>query len=1106
MKAVFKSKSKPNFMRRILLFLMPMIVAWQVFAQERTINGRVTSEDGSPVPGANVVVKGTSIGTVTDANGNYRLSGIPPGGGTLQISFIGFKTTEVVIGDRATIDVILQTDVTQLSEVVVTALGLETSSEKLGTATSKVIGNAVQQSGEPGLIQGLSGKASGVLIQKTSGDPGAGAYIQIRGQSTITSSVQPLIVVDGVPIFNSTLGSSVAGVVEQSRLNDLNPNDIESIQILKGASAAALWGSRAANGVLLITTKKGISGRDKKMTVTYGVTYSIDQISYRHKLQEKFGKGLNGVWSASSAGSQAGSWGDKIADRSGDPDEVNTSGAYFEAEDGTLYYPVITKNDRTSYEQSNFDAIFQNGSFLEQNISISSGSERGSLFVSYSNLDQEGIIRNNSDYKRNTFRINLTNNLAEQVKLSTNFTYSKINSNRIQQGSNLSGLYLGFLRTPADFDIRDYKGTYYDAAGTPYFGRHRSYRNQLGASTNPIYDNPLWVINEHKNTSQVDRFIGSFELEIKPTSWLKFIARPGVDFYEDRRLEFLPVFSGSNPTGFATEQYISERQLNIDAFGVADFKLSDKITGTALLGMNFNQRDFTNLGGSYQNFILDLPISNFSNATTTNRFPFDFESLIRTSAGYGTLNVGYGNLLYLNATLRAEAASTFGREANSLFMYPSTDLAFNFTELPGLQGNYFLSSGKLRAAYGEVGIQPAPYRTVDDFIVAAFFEGWGPAVSSAAYSGSYSRDFVQGNRRLEPERKKETEFGFDLGLLNNRATLNFTYYYNKTQGALFDVAIAPSTGYTNRYANAASLENKGIEVDLGFNILKIGDFSWDLSANFNRNRNKVLDLAGTESLFLAGFTGASSRAVVGQPIGVLWGGRFARDSEGNLILNADGFPTVAATEGIIGDPNPDWRGGLGSTFKFKNLRLYALFETFQGGDIWTGTHGALHTFGRALPTANETTVTAAEAATLKTYDGQTVVDIGTNNGDGTYTFRGNIHDFGGGNVALTQAWYRDLGGGFGPVAEQFVVDGSWTRLRELTLAYTLKSESFRKATKLNSIDFILTGRNLAIWAPSKLQIGVDPETNLTGPSNGRGLEYFNNPGTKSFLFSIRITY
>jgi hypothetical protein len=245
---------------------------------------------------------------------------------------------------------------------------------------------------------------------------------------------------------------------------------------------------------------------------------------------------------------------------------------------------------------------------------------------------------------------------------------------------------------------------------------------------------------------------------------------------------------------------------------------------------------------------------------------------------------------------------------------------------------------------------------------------------------------------------------------------------------------------------------------------------------------------------------------VGQPLGVIWGGKWDRNTDGSLILDANGFPLQALNEGVLGDPNPDWRGGLGTTFQYKGLRLYALFETFQGGDIWAGTNGALHTFGRALPTANETTVSAADAATIVNYSGNDVTTFGTDNGDGTYTFRGNVQDFGGGPVALNQAWYGGLGGGFGPVGEQFVVDGSWTRLRELTLGYTLASEGFRNATKLSSIDFTLTGRNLLIWAPSEKIIGVDPETNLTGPSNGRGLEYFNNPGTKSFLFSIRITY
>lgn len=1084
---------------------MLLLMSISAIAQERSVSGKVVStEDGSALPGVNVVIKGTTNGTVTDADGNYKLT-LPTSGGSLVFSFIGLQTSEIAIGERAIVDVSLALDVTQLSEVVVTALGIESDATKLGSATSKITGSAAKESGEAGVIQGLAGKTSGVFIQKSAGDPGAGAYIQIRGQSTITSSVQPLIVVDGVPMFNSNVGSQTGGVVEQSRMNDLNPNDIENVQVLKGASAAALWGSRAANGVMVITTKKGKKGVGKKYSVSYGATYSIDKISYKHDLQTKFGQGSNGVYSP--AGSA--SYGDKISERTGGPDVVvDAPGSqYFEAQSGKKYYAITTKNDRTNFEQSNFDQVFQNGHFLEQNISLSGAGDNSSIFASFSNLDQEGIIVGNSDYKRSTFRINGSNKLSDRINLKTNFSYAKIKSERIQQGSNVAGLYLGFLRTPSDFDNRDYKGTYYSAAGIPAFDRQRSYRRYLGNSYNPTYNNPGWTVNEQKNPNEVDRFLGSLELEFKPTSWLTFIARPGVDFYEDRRQSIFPIGSANNSgNGSATEQYLSERQFNVDAFGMANFKLTDHITGTGVLGANLNERTLHNDGFTYQNFILNLPISNAANATNENTFPFDFESIQRTSAGYGTLNLGYDELVYLNATVRVENASTFGSQAQSTFAYPSVDVAFNFNQLSTLRNSSFLSAGKIRAAYGEVGIQPVPYATQDDYVVAAYAESWGPAVSSAAYSGAYARSTVGGNPALEPERKKEVEVGTDLSFFNNKISLNATYYSNKTTGALFNVAIAPTTGYTNLYGNAASLENKGYELDLNATILKIGDFSWDLNANFSQNRNKVTDLSGTESLFLQGFTGTSSRAVVGQPVGALWGGRWDRDASGQLILDENGFPTQALDEGLLGDPNPDWRGGLGTTIRYKGIRLYALFDTFQGGDIWAGTHGALFNFGRTQASANETTVSAADAATIVSATGAPITSFGTDNGDGTYTFRGNVVDFGGGNVALNQSWYTGLGGGFGPVGEQFVVDGSWTRLRELTLGYTLATPAFKEATKLSSIDFTITGRNLAIWAPNKDIIGVDPETNLTGPTNGRGLEYFNNPGTQSYVFSVRITY
>jgi len=371
---------------------------------------------------------------------------------------------------------------------------------------------------------------------------------------------------------------------------------------------------------------------------------------------------------------------------------------------------------------------------------------------------------------------------------------------------------------------------------------------------------------------------------------------------------------------------------------------------------------------------------------------------------------------------------------------------------------------------------------------------------------------VQGNSLLKPEIKTEFEFGGDFRLLNDRLTLGVTYFTNEVKDVLLPIALAPATGFTNKTGNAATLENNGIEIELGGDVVRIGDFKWNLYGNWSRIRNKVTSLSGTESLVLAGFTGTSSRAVVGQPVGVLWGTDFLRDADGKLVLESGGFPQASPTESVIGNPNPEWRGGVGSMFSFKGFSLNVLFEHSHGGQIWGGTRGAMFNFGTHADTDHEVTLSAAEAATLRNYT-NTIANYGTGasdfgypyhpNADGSYTIRGYVTDFGGGKVVIDEAWYTGLGSGFGPVSSQFIESAQWTRLRQATLGYSLNSSAFRKATKLSSVDFSITGRNLFLWTDFK---GNDPETNLTGPTNGRGLDYFNNPATKSWVFSIKISY
>jgi TonB-linked SusC/RagA family outer membrane protein len=1116
--------TKLNYMRKFLsgvLHICLILITLTAWAQERTITGNVKDNAGAPVPGVNVVLKGTSNGTVTDADGNYSLV-VPGSGGTLVFTFVGLTTQEVVIGTQSTVDVSMQSDITQLSEVVVSALGLEQNRDELGTASSQVKGAAVARSGEPTLINGLAGKASGINIARTSGDPGAGSYIQIRGQSTITGNLQPLIVLDGVPIFNSTVGSGIDGVVQQSRLNDINPSDIESVEILKGASAAALWGTRAANGVMVITTKKGASEKGK-INISLNSTYSVDRVYLTHPTTNNWGSGTAMRYRFTPTGGW--SWGDYIPDRTGGADETVTEGAgyqgYFEANDGTRFYAIPNgtaadphggKNSKDVFPYQ--DYLFKNGAFWDNTISLNGGDRDGNFYLSVGNLSQQGVMRYNSNYDRTTIRFNSSKRFSDIVRLASSFSYSATKSNRVQMGSNPSGLYLGGLRQSPDFNGNYFEGNFVDPDGIVFPNRQRSYRNPLGANTNSVYDNPLWTMLRNPSTTQVDRFIGSAELGVKPMKWLDLTARFGIDSYSDRRKDFFDPLSSTNPGGRLTLQTIRETQINADVFGQAHVNLSDKLTMTPLVGFNLNQRVFDNIGASTNSFIITSQIpEDITNARPENRVPFNSLQYIRTAALYSTIDFAFADQLFVNLTGRAESASTFGTATQSTFFYPSANVAWQFSKITGEGGA--ISFGKLRAAYGSVGVQPTPYNTVTYYGVGGYAESWGSTLVSSAYgAGGYGESATLGNPKLKPERKTEIEVGTDLRFLKDRITLGLTYFSNRTKDAILSVATAATTGFNNKTANAARLQNRGFEVDLGADVIKTDNFTWNITGNWSRYRNKVTDLAGTTSLFLAGFTGASSRAVLNQPIGVLWGVDFLKDENGKLILDERGFPQAAAQESVIGNPNPSWRGGLGNTFRYKGLSLYVLMEAVWGGDIWAGTYGILNNFGRTPETDVMTTLTADEASKTRVtpgasntgLTGTTVAERYQPNADGTYTFRGHVEDYGGGPVALDQTWYLGNGGGFGPIASQFIKDATNWRVREVTLSYRIGSQRFHNTTKLSSVEFSITGRNLFITGPDIKYIGNDPETNLTGPTNGRGLEYFNNPATRSYLFSIRINY
>ncbi|PKP33773.1 MAG: SusC/RagA family TonB-linked outer membrane protein [Bacteroidetes bacterium HGW-Bacteroidetes-17] len=1035
------------------------------------ITGKVTSiEDGLGLPGVTIMIKGTTSGVTTDRDGNYTIE-VPDANAILAFSFIGFEDQEIAVMNNTVINISMKTSLSELEEVIVTALGTTVKVDETGSTSSIVNADNVKKAGSAGLIDALAGQASGVKINKSSGDPGSGSSIVIRGTNTISGASQPLIIIDGMPVSNDNIGGVT--VTQQSRLDDINAKDIESVQILKGASAAALWGSRAANGVIVITTKNGTM--NQKPVVEYSFTQSFDQASVFEPLQDKYGQGKGGVWAMNTNLS----WGDKIADRSGAADDVNVNGGSFISNTtGNTHYLITKKNSKETYVESNRDLVFRTGSFAQHNFSITGGGEKTAYFLSFENLDQNGIVRN-YDYHRKNLRLNTKTQLYDWLTLDSKITYANTKSNRtITAGETTNGVLIGLYRSSPDFDMSDYIGTYVAANGTVYPNRQRMYYNaQIGQSAAPSYTNPLWAIYEQQSPNNVDRFIINPELKIYPTEWLKFIIRGGLDYYNDVRSEFYPIGSSSSARGVGlwTQTDIRNKEINFDAIAIATHDLNKDVKLEATFGVNYNDRNRFMDVNTLSPFAVDsrLYTSDLNpdkSASTWNTT----QTQIRSNRGFGILNFGIFNQLFVTVSGAVEAASTI----KGTFFYPSVDLAWQFTDLVKSDA---LSFGKLRFAWGKVGIQPAPYR----FYTLA-------AAGYADFGGSYTLSTTKGNLNLRPEIKTEWEIGTNLRFLKNKIEFGLTYYKNQIKDILFAVKTNPSSGYTYNYKNAAVIENKGFELDLSGKVIEQKDLRLTVSANFNNNKNLVVDIAGAETVDIGG----TSKAVKGYPMSSFYIAGSLRDENNNLILDANGYPQLDTKARVLGDPNPDWRGGIGFQLNYKNFDLSVLFEHSQGGDFLDRTRLTLYGFGQHVDVSNEVTIpfdmpnVASVNGTIKYHAGDVV--------------RGNLEDFGGGLVILDEAWYNGRGGGLGfsHVNDFFVEDATWTKLRNVTLGYTFKKLKVTSKMTFSSVRLSVTGRDLILW--TKL-VGVDPDSNYYGVSNVSGMNYFNNPGTRSVLFNLQVT-
>ncbi|HEX5726349.1 MAG TPA: SusC/RagA family TonB-linked outer membrane protein [Longimicrobiaceae bacterium] len=1090
--------------RRLLAILLAVApVPATLSAQEPArVSGRVTNTSGAPENAVLVRINALNVGATTGPDGSYtilipasRLRGSQPA--TITASRVGLASSsrQVTLTPGATLSVNfeLRPDVLQLEGIVATGVGQTTTRERLGVSISSVSTEELNRVQTPNLVNALAAKAPGIEVTSSSGEPGASSYIQIRGVKTIgvsgypnaQQSGQPLFVVDGVPITNveNFMPASVqygessdqAGSIAANRASDINPDDIASIEILKGAAASAIYGARAANGVVLITTKSGQSGQPR---ATFRTTYSVDDVNRDVPLQQTFGQGSRGL---------------SFRDAADFPNNLRAWG------------PAVT--DRPLF--NHWDELFETGHIVDTDFSLSGGTDRSRYYLSLGYSDHQGVIVGENDfYQKVTARLKASHELSSQITLTGNFAYTDIDGSFIQKGSNLSGLLLGGLRTPPDFD-NCIPGSCYLSEG----GFHRSYTNPTPAGPQDagVFDNPFFTINENRATSEVGRSLGNVALDYAPANWVNFNYTLGLDYSNDNRLDVLPIGNYTYVPGYLGKAQFLNKQITHNVTGTARREIGAASSGSVTLGYSRESRRADRYFVEGQDFVAP---GVFTLANTLTRTPNEFSSRVHVESFFGQVQAELADQLFLTAAVRNDGFSTFG-ESQPRHWFPKFSAAWEFTETLNLGGSP-LSFGKLRAAWGQAGNEPPVYGTVFGFAADEVDSGWNDFLrpTLGGFGGLYSDD-TKPQPDLKPERTSEMEAGIDLAFLDERVALGFTWYNARTEDAVLLTPLSPSTGFFFQLQNAATIRNRGVEATVEVRPLSRRDLTWTVGLNFARNRNKVLSLGDPDREFvdMGGFIGTA--AVVGEPIGVMRGSDFYRcgrlgenapaaivtactgAEDGALYIDASGFPELDPELRVIGDPHPDWTAGLRSSVRlFESLEISALLDIHQGGDMWNGTRGALYSYGTHGDTEDRATCTDPVGNSASGCTGNELVfgeDLlpGPTVGPGAGTA-----------VPIGQNWYQNgLGSGFSAASAQFIEDASFVKLREVAAAYTVPARYVRRYG-MSSLTLQLAGRNLHTWTDYN---GADPETNLMGTSSIRGQDYFNNPQTRQFSLSVSLT-
>jgi len=1013
-------------------FLLVFILALSIFngmAQTRILTGTVSSsEDGLPIPGVSISVRGTTIGTVSGKNGVYSIT-VPQSSGILVFSFMGMETQEVAIGNRTTIDVKMVSDNIVVDEVVVTALGISREKKSLSYSATEVKSDELIKANEANVVTALSGKVAGVQISNSSGMAGGSSRITIRGVSSLQGNNQPLFVIDGVPFdnqeFNFDESDQDEALFYGSAANtgiDIDPSQIASMTVLKGAAATALYGSRAATGVVLITTKSGLAS--KAPIITFSSRFGLDKIR-PNKIQEKYGLGTNGIYVNGEIQKSSWVWGPRL--------------------------------DTTNYKTYDRWAIFDIGKTYENSLNIQGGTDKSGYFASVGTLNQTGTVRNNT-LDRYSMMAKFNTMLGEKLSIGAKMEYIKTVNDRLSEGNEESSIMATVLTCPPTYNL-------FPAVDDN--GVQRLWRT-------PVRNNPYWNLENTKFTDGRDRFVPTFNFDYAILPWLKAKGNFGVDYYASNTKYHENTGSRSAyPSGKLIESARIRREINSDLMLVGDKSLTKKVKANFLVGHNINSQFYHSKTVKATDFIIP-GFYNLSNTKVNN--PAEGTTEKRMVSLYGSATISYEDYLYVTLTGRNDWSSTLPKENNSYF-YPSISSGLIFSDAFGLKNSWF-NFGKLRLSYARVGNDAPAYSTVTSYITAAPGDGQRGVINFPFNGiGSYLESNVMGNPLLKPEITKEYETGLELKFLKNRVSIDFAYYDKTSKDQIFSAPIAPETGFYSMVVNAAEIKNKGVELLMNLTPLKINDFAWDVSINYSKNNNEVISLTeGVSSIRLAGFDSPGIFIMANQPYGVIWGSRFLRNENGEILVDDDGFELTADTSGPIGDAMPDWIGGIRNTFTWKGLSISALIDTRQGGDIFNLDEYYTKAYGTSWLTRDRE---------------HPIVVKGIRQSDG--------------KVNTTQITnYRTYWSNNSNVDEANVQDASFIRLRDVSLSYDLPKTVLRKLS-VKGLVLTVSGRNLWLKT-SKSFTGSDPENSLYGSGNGQGISNFAIPSSKSINFALKLTF